>query len=244
MVGRNREYEIFVGGKGMKLAVKKLSTTAKLPERAHKQDAGLDVYSDESITLEKGKMYTIVTGVAISIPNGFYGRLKARSGLTLKTPLNVKEGTIDSGYHGEIKVIANLKETGVDTYKIEKGDKIAQLIVQQVPEFEIEEVTNLGESDRGEKGFGSTGFRQADIDVVVYMKPKADGFCAQCMTLKNTLKAKGVPFIEIEAKSQKERELLKEWGFMQFPVTHIKSTDVKIGGFDIVALRENVKGMK
>lgn len=221
----------------MKLKIKRLSKTAKLPERAHKTDAGLDIFADEDITLLKGNMYDIKTGVSILIPNGFFGRLKARSGLTLKTPLNVKEGTIDAGYLGEVKVIANLKETGVDIYKIQKGDKIAQLIIQEVPDFEIEEVTDLGTSERGEHGFGSTGFRQVDNDVIVYSKPTELGVCQQCKMVKKLLSSKGIGFTEITDGGEK----LKELGFQSYPVTYIKSQDKYIKGFDTKTLNEYAK---
>ncbi|MGM0183400.1 dUTP pyrophosphatase [Enterococcus sp. AZ150] len=216
----------------MKLNVKRLSKTAKIPVKAHKTDAGFDVFADEDITLLKGVMYGIKTGVSISIPNGFYGRLKARSGLTYKTPLNVKEGTIDSGYLGEIKVLANLKETGVDIYKIQKGDKIAQLIIQELPEFEIVEVDELGDSERGEHGFGSTGFRQVDNDVLVYSKPPELGVCQQCKAVKRFLSSKGIGFTEILDGADK----LKELGFSSYPIVYIKSKDEYIKGFDVKAL--------
>ncbi|MBC9722239.1 MAG: dUTP diphosphatase [Lactobacillus sp.] len=221
----------------MKLQIKRLNNTAKLPEKAHKTDAGFDVFADEDITLLKGNMYDIKTGVSISIPNGFYGRLKARSGLTLKTPLNVKEGTIDAGYLGEVKVIANLKETGVDIYKIQKGDKIAQLIIQELPEFEIVEVTELGDSERGKHGFGSTGFRQVDNDVIVYSKSAELGVCQGCKAVKRFLGSKGIGFTEITDGGEK----LKELGFNSYPVTYIKSQDKYVVGFDIKVLNEYAK---
>lgn len=154
----------------MKLKVKRLTETAKLPEKAFQTDAGFDVFADESVTIHNGETVAISTGIAIEIPDGYYGRLKARSGLTRKTSLRIQEGTIDSSYRGEVKIIAEIKdyEQGVSRfgyitssrtidYRIEKGMKIAQLIIQPVPHFEIVEADELSESDRGENGFGSTG---------------------------------------------------------------------------------------
>ena len=153
------------------LKVKLLTETAKIPVRAHATDAGLDIFADEDILLTSDETQTVSTGIAIEIPEGYYGRLKGRSGLTSKTNLRVQEGTIDQQYRGEIKVICDLrydplegpKETPSGTihyhvmHKISKGDKIAQLIIQEVPYFTPVEVDELSATDRGDGGFGSTG---------------------------------------------------------------------------------------
>ncbi|MHA6585962.1 dUTP diphosphatase, partial [Aerococcus mictus] len=125
----------------LKLKVKRLTDTAKLPEKAHASDAGLDIFADEYITITKSFSETVSTGIAVDIPKGYYGRLKGRSGLTSKTGLRVQEGTIDSGYTGEIKVMCDFKDNltpGQYTpgYLIRRGDKIAQLIIQPLPEIE------------------------------------------------------------------------------------------------------------
>ena len=139
----------------MNLKIKRLTQTAKLPERAFPNEAGLDVFADESVTIHNGKTVAISTGIALEIPDGYYGRLKGRSGLTLKSPLRVLEGTIDSSYRGEVKVMADVKKDC--TYHVPKSAKIAQLIIQPLPHFEVVEVDELSQSDRGENGFGSTG---------------------------------------------------------------------------------------
>lgn len=143
----------------MKLKVKRLTDTAKLPTKAHPSDAGFDLYTDESKYLlpcnirESKEAHKISTGVAIEIPNGYYGRIVPRSGLTTKTGLRIVEGTIDSGYRGEIKVMCDSHQF----YCVDHGERIAQLIIQPLPAFEIEEVEELDEGERGQKGFGSSG---------------------------------------------------------------------------------------
>ena len=139
----------------MKLKVKRLTETAILPEKAFPTEAGFDLFADESVTIYDGETMTISTGIALEIPDDYYGRLKGRSGLTLKSPLRVLEGTIDSSYRGEVKVMVEVKKDC--TYHVPKGAKIAQLIIQPLPYFEVVEVDELSQSDRGENGFGSTG---------------------------------------------------------------------------------------
>lgn len=154
----------------MKLKVKRLTQTARLPEKAFPTDAGFDVFADEAVTIHNGETVAVSTGIALEIPDGYYGRLKARSGLTINSALRVQEGTIDSSYRGEVKIIAEIKALNYDEtenlfyqtmptrpFAIEKGMKIAQLIIQPVPHFKIVEAGELSESDRGENGFGSTG---------------------------------------------------------------------------------------
>ena len=154
----------------MKLKVKRLTKTAILPYKAHATDGGHDIFADETVTIHNGETVAVSTGIAIEIPDGYYGRLKARSGLTLKSPLRVLEGTIDSSFRGEVKVIAEVKSheqvisqfgfiasTRTKYFTIEKGMKLAQLIIQPLPQFEVLEVDELSQSDRGENGFGSTG---------------------------------------------------------------------------------------
>lgn len=151
----------------MNLKVKRLTKTAILPYKAYATDGGFDVFADEAVTIHNGETVAVSTGIALEIPDGYYGRLKGRSGLTLNSVLRVQEGTIDSSYRGEVKIIAEIKgyeqeitRFGFVTFSkitIEKGAKIAQLIIQPVPQFNIVEADELSESDRGENGFGSTG---------------------------------------------------------------------------------------
>lgn len=142
----------------MHLKVKRLTPSAKLPTKAHSSDAGFDIYADITEIIPSGSTRLISTGIAIEIPEGYYGRLKGRSGLTSRTRLRVQEGTIDSNYRGEIKVICDAIEDPLDIgFVAAAGDRIAQLIIQPLPKFEVVEVIDLSDSDRGENGFGSSG---------------------------------------------------------------------------------------
>ena len=133
-----------------------VSPGAKLPQRAHRTDAGADLFSYEQCEIYPGEQKLVDTGIAIKIPEGFVGFIYNRSsqgkkGITI--PHSV--GVIDSDYRGNLKVL--LKNIGEDPYKIEVGDRIAQLVIQQVEEAEFIEVESLPGSDRGSGGFGSTG---------------------------------------------------------------------------------------
>lgn len=143
------------------IKMKRLTDTAILPNKAHFDDAGFDVFADEDITIGYGETVMVSTGIAMAIPIGYYGKLKCRSGYSAKTRLRVIEGTIDAGYRGEVKVICELKAEifrETPSFEIKKGDKIAQLIIQEAPSFEIEEVAELDCTNRGECGFGSSGY--------------------------------------------------------------------------------------
>ncbi|MDD5083514.1 MAG: dUTP diphosphatase [Candidatus Moranbacteria bacterium] len=137
------------------LQVKKLHPEAKIPSRAHLDDAGVDLYSVETIVLKPGDRAGVKTGIAVAIPSGFVGLVWDKSGLALKSGITIMGGVIDAGYRGEIQVI--VKNLGDEDVAIEVGHKIAQLLIQKVELCEVEEVDELGEADRGENGFGSTG---------------------------------------------------------------------------------------
>lgn len=153
----------------IQLKIKRLTDTAKIPYKAYKHDAGFDIFADETAEILPGQTKLISTGIALAIPTGYYGRLKSRSGLTSKTPLRIQEGTIDAGYTGEIKIIAECKtidylshddkqiKMEYSRYAIAKGDKIAQLIIQPLPEVQLVIGQELGDTDRGQGGFGSSG---------------------------------------------------------------------------------------
>lgn len=139
----------------MKLQVKKLDPGAKLPERAHADDAGLDLFSLEACVLERHDTKVLRTGIAMAISQGSVGLILDKSGLAAKHGLTCLGGVIDAGYRGEIMVtLANL---GTEAYTITKHQKIAQMLIQAVELPAIEEVENLDETERGAAGFGSTG---------------------------------------------------------------------------------------
>jgi len=139
----------------MQIKVKRLTKKAILPNYAHPGDAGLDLYSIEEKILKPGERYTFRTGLAVEIPEKFVGLIWERSGLATREGLILLGGVIDSGYRGEIRIVLwNLSKKGV---KISRGERIAQLLIQPIAQARIKEVNNLSVSQRGQKGFGSTG---------------------------------------------------------------------------------------
>lgn len=148
------EYETFIS---YELPVKRLTSTAKLPSKANFFDAGLDLYNDEKevVTLAPGERRLFSTGISVAIPKGFVGLIWPRSGHAVKTGLDTMAGVIDSPYRGEVKVLLINHSQDHQVYR--HGDKIAQLIIQQAPDFTPVETENLDETSRGENGFGSSG---------------------------------------------------------------------------------------
>ncbi len=139
----------------MKVQVKRLSETAKIPVFAHDDDAGMDLFASEENTLKVGERGQIKTGIALAIPLGYVGLIWDKSGISHKHGVKVLGGVIDAGYRGEILVgMINLSDTA-HTFHI--GDKITQILIQKVEHPEIFEVTELDVTARGESGFGSTG---------------------------------------------------------------------------------------
>lgn len=139
----------------MILEIKKLSDDAIIPKYAYEDDAAFDLFSVEDVELSPNDRFQIPTGIAMEIPSGHVGLIWDKSGLSHKNGLKVLGGVIDSGYRGEVKIgIINL---GSEKYKIEKGHKVAQMIIQKKETCEIVEVNELSDSNRGEGGFGSSG---------------------------------------------------------------------------------------
>jgi dUTP pyrophosphatase len=139
----------------MEIKIKKLHEEATLPFYAYDDDAGFDLYSLEEVSIRKGERIQIKTGIAMEIPKGYVGLIWDKSGLSHKSGLKTLGGVIDSGYRGEIMVgIINL---GYEDYKIEKGNKIAQMIIQSKINANLIEVNELSESERQTGAFGSSG---------------------------------------------------------------------------------------
>lgn len=173
------------------MKIKKLNKNAIIPTK-NMEAAGLDLYALEDVIVKPNEKAKVKTGISVELPKDTFAQVVGRSGISLKTPLNVITGTIDNDYRGDIgviihntsqleydnqdllirdnyiktihfdenkKVIKEIEEYSypVNTYKIKKGDKIAQLVVMVQPVFSVEEVSELEETDRGNKGFGSSG---------------------------------------------------------------------------------------
>jgi dUTP pyrophosphatase len=134
-----------------------------LPVYAHPGDAGADLVATEDVVLASGERATVGTGLKLALPNGYVGFVVPRSGLAMKHGITIvnSPGTVDAGYRGEVRVTL-LNTDAREPYAIAVGDRIAQLIVMAVPTVRFVEVERLPGSDRGEGGFGSTGYGTSD----------------------------------------------------------------------------------
>ncbi len=137
--------------------VKRLHDAAKLPHYAHPGDAGMDLFAVEELRLEPGQSAMVKTGISIELPRNTEAQVRPRSGLAYKKQVTVLNtpGTIDEGYRGEVGVI--LINHGTSLFVVEKGMKIAQMVIKPVYQAAIVEVDELSDTRRGEGGFGSTG---------------------------------------------------------------------------------------
>lgn len=134
---------------------KRLHENARLPQRSSAMAAGADLFCAEPCTIAPGSRHLIPTGIAIEIPAGYYGRVAPRSGLAVRSGIDVMAGVIDADYRGELRVLViNL---GQETVAFEVGDRIAQLIVEYAAPAVFEWSDELEETARAEGGFGSTG---------------------------------------------------------------------------------------
>ena len=145
----------------LKVKLKRLDPELPLPSCAHETDAGCDLYSRIDVVLRPGERTLVPTGIEIAIPEGYAGFIQPRSGLALEHGISIANspGLIDSGYRGEVSVIL-VNQDSKKTFRVRRGDKICQLVIQKVekPEFQI--VDSLDETERGEGGFGSSGLAE------------------------------------------------------------------------------------
>lgn len=137
------------------ICCKKLCSEATIPTKSHVLDAGWDLYSSEHQDIPPSRWGLVNTGISMAIPEGYAGLIWPRSGLAVKKGIDVFAGVIDSGYRGEIKVcLFNSSKLYIE---IQKGDRVAQILFQEVPKMTMVEVDELNESKRGGDGFGSSG---------------------------------------------------------------------------------------
>lgn len=141
----------------MELKVKKLNTDAKLPTKGHPGDAGLDFYAIDTVVFPSHGQVRVHTGIATEIPDGHVGLIWDKSSVSFNMGLKVMGGVIDSSYRGEI--IMSLLNTTDKEVVLEKGHKIAQMLIQKFEDCDIVEVSNLSETVRGEGREGSTGHK-------------------------------------------------------------------------------------
>ncbi|OGH60985.1 MAG: hypothetical protein A3G34_17525 [Candidatus Lindowbacteria bacterium RIFCSPLOWO2_12_FULL_62_27] len=137
------------------LRVKRLSGDATLPSRGTPDAAGLDLCASEERLLKAGAVETVPTAISIEIPAGCVGLVWPRSGLSMRHGIGTLAGVIDADYRGEIRVV--LVNHGSTEYAIQKGDRIAQLLIQKIERLDPVESEDLAETTRGARGFGSSG---------------------------------------------------------------------------------------
>lgn len=142
------------------LKFKKENDQAILPNYAHPEDAGMDIFSVEEKLIKAKSWELVKTGISMELPKGYEAQIRSKSGLSLKSGLIVlnSPGTIDENYRGELGVI--LMNVSDNDYKVEKHQKIAQMVINKVEHFKVVEVTEISTSNRGAGGFGSTGLNK------------------------------------------------------------------------------------
>ena len=139
------------------IQVKLLTSTAVVPQKGRDGDAAFDLYTNKDVTLYYKTLTTVSTGVAIKIPEGYFGYITGRSGMTFKDNIITHQGVIDNNYVGELGVC--LENCNKDQYpkKIVAGDRVAQLLILPVPNMQMAVVDELEDTVRGDAGFGSSG---------------------------------------------------------------------------------------
>ena len=141
----------------IEVAVRRLRDGAELPRQAYDGDAGLDLTACEEVELEPGARAIVPTGIAVEIPEGYAGFVQPRSGLAARHGIGIVNapGLIDSGYRGEIRVVLLNTDTS-EPFTVERGSRIAQLVIAPVASVRLVEVDELATSERGTRGFGSS----------------------------------------------------------------------------------------
>jgi len=141
----------------MNVLVHKLNALAIMPKYSHKGDSCADVCSTKYITIKPGERALVPTGLILELPRGYECQVRARSGLAIKYGISVLNGvgTVDNGYRGELKVI--LFNSGTEPFKINVGERIAQIAIVPVSQATFVNIEYVKDTDRGAKGFGSTG---------------------------------------------------------------------------------------
>ena len=139
---------------------KKLDNSALLPCYAHEEDAGMDIFSNEDVVVKAKEWALVKTGFSMELPHGFEAQVRSKSGLSLKSGIIVlnSPGTIDENYRGEVCVI--VMNVSNNNYKIEKNQKIAQMVINKVEHLKCVEVDEISQTKRGDGGFGSTGLNK------------------------------------------------------------------------------------
>jgi dUTP pyrophosphatase len=142
----------------IELPVRRLRDDAVLPQRAYEGDGGFDLAACERVELGPGERATLGTGLAVALPPGYAAFVQPRSGLASRNGITIvnSPGLVDAGYRGEIRIVLHNTDRE-QAFTIEPGMRIAQLVVLRLPEVELQEVDELPESERGDRGHGSSG---------------------------------------------------------------------------------------
>jgi len=154
-----KKMEIRTNDMEIEVLIQKLHNDAVIPKYAHEGDAGVDLHSTIDYGLKPGEKALIPTGLKMAIPKGYEGQVRPKSGLALKSGITVLNtpGTVDAPYRGEVGVI--VINHSKDPYQIRKGEKIAQMIFNEIKYANFKVVDSLNETSRGEGGYGSTGLK-------------------------------------------------------------------------------------
>ena len=189
----------------------KLDTKAIMPTRAHKTDAGLDLYSPDAYVIPPGERCVISTGVHVQLPHDTVGMLKSKSGLNVFYGL-LNEGVIDEGYTGEIGVC--IYNHSHDTFSVQRGDKISQLVILPCLRPDLKVVDKLDETERGNDGFGSTGPRANMRDEYVrgFIRCKD---CEYCIQIHSQYDPLDIKFGCIKGRRDKTDELFDDLGCIE-----------------------------
>jgi len=143
----------------LNVKIKKLTEDSKVPFRQTEGSSGYDLYSNEELTIAKGEIVLVSTGISMEIPLGYEAQVRPRSGLAVKKGITVLNtpGTIDADYRGEVKVI--LINLGKETVTLNKYERVAQLVFQKIETINFTLEENLNNTKRGTGGFGSSGLK-------------------------------------------------------------------------------------
>lgn len=140
----------------MEIKIKKLNSQAILPQAMRPGDAAVDLYACAGLLLEPGQRAVVGIGIAVALPEGYWGSIRDRGGLAAQHGLHTLGGVLDSNYRGEVIVV--MINLGQEKYKIKAGDRIAQMIIQKHEDITWNEVEELEETTRGEGRFSSSGY--------------------------------------------------------------------------------------
>ncbi len=150
--------DLIIAFSPLPIKVRKLREGAHLPARASSNAAGADLHCIDSFTLSPGERKLVPTGIAVEIPEGYYGRVAPRSGVAVRHGIDTLAGVIDSDYRGEVQIL--LVNLGTEEAVFQQGDRIAQLIIEHAAPAGYQWSEELGETERAAGGFGSTGKRE------------------------------------------------------------------------------------